>query len=359
MRKAITFSVFVLIISLTSLAQETEKTAQSIIQNTTISGEWFLGFNYNNKTEISSFNLKRGYFTIKTRLNDIISVRYTQDITNDSEGGDIGNVEMRLKYLYLMLELKNIEALRNTYFEFGMVHRPWLDFEQKLNAYRVQGKMFVDRYDITSSAGFGITYAGLLGGEIDKDYQNRVSKDYPGRLGSFSIGLYNGGGYHAFEINNNKVLEGRLTLRPLAESLPGLQLSYALSYGKANTESNKSDYRMNLFYLSTQSEYHKLLATYYRGKGSYGDDYIDDSGISFKNNGYSLFGEIFIPGSAISIFSRYDNFVSHQEFDEIQETIIGGITYRFLKNKVLFNFDQNKTGGTITKIYELALEIKF
>lgn len=91
----------------------------------------------------------------------MISVRYTQDITNDSDGGDIGNVEMRLKYLYLMLKLKKIEALQNTYFEFGMVHRPWLDFEQELNAYRVQGKMFVDRYDITSSAGFGITYRFL------------------------------------------------------------------------------------------------------------------------------------------------------------------------------------------------------
>ncbi len=359
MSKAITSSVLALIISLASIAQEAENTAQSIIQNTTISGEWFLGFSYNDKTEISSFNLKRGYFTIKTRLNDAISVRYTQDITNDSEGGDMGNVEMRLKYLYLMLKLKNIEALQNTYFEFGMVHRPWLDFEQKLNGYRVQGKMFVDRYDLTSSAGFGITYAGLLGGEIDEDYQNRVSKDYPGRLGSFSIGVYNGGGYHAFEKNNNKIVEGRLTLRPLPESFPGIQVSYSISYGKANTESNESNYQLNLFYLSTQSQYHKLLATYYRGEGSYGDDYIDDSGISFKNDGYSVFGEILFPESRISVFSRYDSFTSHQLIDEKQETVIAGLTYRFLNNKVLFNFDQNKSGDAVTKIYEIALEINF
>ena len=359
MRKGIISLVIALIISLSVKAQEPETSAQSIIQNTTISGQWFLGFNYNDKNEISSFNLKRGYFTIKTRLNDIISVRYTQDITNDSEGGDMGNVEMRLKYLYLMLELKNIEGLQNTYFEFGMVHRPWLDFEQKLNGYRVQGKMFVDRYDLTSSAGFGITYAGLLGGEIDKDYQNRVSKDYPGRLGSFSLGIYNGGGYHAFEKNNNKIVEGRLTLRPLPESFPGMQLSYSISYGKANTQSNNSDFRLNLFYLSTQSEYHKLLATYYKGRGGYGDDYIDDSGISFKNDGYSLFGEVLIPGSRISVFSRYDNFTSHQVVNKQEETIIAGLTYRFMKNKVLLNFDQNKSGDAVTRIYELALEINF
>jgi len=58
--------------------------------------------------------------------------------------------------------------------------------------------------------------------------------DYPGRYGSFSLGIYNGGGYHAKEKNQNKVLEGRLTLRPLPAALPGLQLSYFGLVGKGN-----------------------------------------------------------------------------------------------------------------------------
>jgi len=344
-------------ISVPAMAQDTP--AQSLISNTTISGQWFLGLSYNQGDDNSAFKLKRGYFTIKTRLNDVLSVRYTQDITTDKEGSDIGNVEMRLKYLYLKLELKTIESLRNTYFEFGMVHRPWLDFEQKLNGYRVQGKMFVDRYELTSSAGFGISYAGLLGGKIDQDYQDRVSKDYPGRLGSFALGIYNGGGYHALEKNNNKIFEGRLTLRPLPESFPGMQISYSLSYGKANTESNSSDYSLNLFYLSTQSQYHKLMGTYYTGSGSYDDDYIDESGVSYKNSGYSVFGEVFIPKTPLSVFSRYDEFTSHQLTDQTQQTVIAGITYSFLKNKVLLNFDQNKRGDITSRIYEIALEINF
>ena len=332
---------------------------KSLISNTTISGQWFLGLSYDDDREMSSFNLKRGYFTVKTKLNDVLSARYTQDITTDKEGGDMGNVEMRLKYLYLKLDLKNTEALKNTYFEFGMVHRPWLDFEQKLNGYRVQGKMFTDRYSLTTSADFGITYAGLLGGKIDKDYQNNVSKDYPGRLGSFSLGVYNGGGYHALEKNNNKVIEGRLTLRPMPEIMPGVQLSYSFSYGKTNTIWNNGDYRLNLLYLSSQSRYHKLLGTYYTGKGSYDDDYMDEEGFSYKNDGYSVFGEIFIPETRFSIFSRYDKFTSHEESDVIQNTFIAGITYRFLKNKVLLNYDQNKKNEQLVRIYELALEINF
>lgn len=359
MKKGNLLFIIVVLFSLSSMAQNTTGPVQSLAQNTTISGQWFVGLSYSDKTELSSFNLKRGYFTIKTRLNDVLSVRYTQDITTDKEGTDMGNIEMRLKYLYLKLDLKNIDALRNTYFEFGMVHRPWLDFEQKLNGYRVQGKMYADRYNLTSSAGFGVSYTGLLGGKIDKEYQSRVSNDYPGRLGSFAVGVYNGGGYHALEKNNNKIVEGRLTLRPLPESLPGMQISYSLSYGKANTEGNDSEYRMNLFYLSTQSEYHKLLATYYKGKGSYGDDYIDDSGISYKNDGFSLFGEIFIPLTPLSVFSRYDSFTTHQLADESQETFIAGAAYRFMKNKVLLNYDQNRRGEIITRIYELALEINF
>ena len=139
--KRTTLLLTLLFMFFTGRAQDQSANPNSIIRNSTISGEWFLGFGYNDGTEISQVNLKRGYLTVKSRLNDIFSVRYTQDITTDSEGGDIGNVEMRLKYLYLEIDLKRNELLRNTYFELGLVHRPWIDFEQKLTGYRVQGKI--------------------------------------------------------------------------------------------------------------------------------------------------------------------------------------------------------------------------
>ncbi|HUS86995.1 MAG TPA: hypothetical protein VMW76_07135 [Bacteroidales bacterium] len=340
-------------------AQNQTPAENSIIQNTAISGEWYLGFGYNDGTDINQFNLKRGYLTFKTKISDILSVRYTQDITTDTEGGDIGNVEMRLKYLYLKIDLKRNELLRNTYFEIGLVHRPWIDFEQKLTGYRVQGKMFLDRFDITTSADFGITYAGLLGGKISDQYQQKVSSDYPGRYGSFAIGVYNGGGYHALEKNNNKVIDGRFTLRPFPDAIPGVQISYAFAFGKSNVPGINADYRLNLFHLSTESRIHKLMIQYYRGTGGHDGDYLDLLGYSYKNDGFSAFGEFLIPDTKFSILGRFDRFNSHQDEKYIEDTYIGGIAYRFLENKVLLNYDQKKIGDQSVRLYEIALEINF
>lgn len=329
------------------------------LQNTSISGEWFLGYGYNDSTDLNSFRLKRGYFTIKTRLNDRISVRYTQDITTDLEGIDRGNIEVRLKYLLMKVNLDDILFFNNTYMEMGLVHRPWLDYEQKITGYRVQGRMYSDRYKLTSSADFGVTIAGLIGGEISEEFQERVSSYFPGRYGSFSLGVYNGGGYHAIEENNNKIIEGRLSLRPLPDHVPGIQFTYTFSSGKSNTVSNMADYRLNIFHLSSVSDKHKLMLQYYSGLGGHADDYTDPDGLSYHNNGYSFFAELMIPETKFSLFSRYDRLVSYQETDMKQNTFIAGLTYRFLDNKLVLNYDQNNIMGSYIRIYELALEINF
>lgn len=344
---------------LSPVMSQEEADQKPFIQNTSISGEWFLGYGYNDSTDLNSFRLKRGYFTIKTSLNDRISVRYTQDITTDLEGDDMGNIEMRLKYLLMKIDFDDILFLNNTCMEMGLVHRPWLEYEQNITGYRVQGKMFSDRYNLTSSADFGVTIAGLIGGEISEEFQERVSSYFPGRYGSFSFGIYNGGGYHALENNNNKVIEGRISLRPLPDHLPGMQFSYTFSYGKSNTPSNIADYRLNIFHIASVSDKHKLMLQYYRGLGGHADDYTDQDGLSYRNTGYSLFAELMIPETKFALFSRYDRLLSYQDTELEQTTVIAGLTYRFLNNKLVLNYDQNNIMGTYTRIYELALEINF
>ncbi len=358
MKKNLILLTSAIFIFIAGSAQD-QKGGVALLQSTSISGEWFLGFKYDDSEDISAFHLKRGYFTIKTELNDIFSVRYTQDITTDMEGSDMGNVEMKLKYLLLKAKLSNIDFLKNSYLEFGMVHRPWLEYEQNISGYRVQGKMFSDRYGLLSSADFGITFAGLLGGKINQEYQDDVSSYFPGRYGRFCFGIYNGGGYDALEANNNKIIEGRLSLRPLPDIVPGVQLSYAFSYGKSNTSMDNSLYRLNILHLSSISRHHKFMVQYYRGLGGHRDKYTDEEGLSYKNEGYSGFAELMIPGTPFAVFSRYDKFTSHQDTEIIQNTFIAGITYRFRRNKVLLNFDQNENMGVYTRIYELALEINF
>ncbi|HKL67302.1 MAG TPA: hypothetical protein VJ877_05370, partial [Bacteroidales bacterium] len=179
------------------------------------------------------------------------------------------------------------------------------------------------------------------------------------RYGSFCVGVYNGGGYHALEENNNKIVEGRLTIRPLPDHIPGVQCTYTFSYGKSNTSSNEAVYALNIFHIASTSKRHKLMLQYYKGKGGYNGDYINNEGASMANEGFSGFAELMIPGTNFSLFSRYDRLISHQEADLKKQTYIAGLTYRFLRNKILLNYDHSNSGGAIRNIYELALEINF
>ena len=340
-------------------AQNDTNSVKQIIRNTGISGNWFLAYTHQDYSEMSKFQLKRGYINIKKTINDRFLVRYTQDITIDKEGGDAGNVETRMKYLFIKMKVPKIKFITQSYFEVGLVHRPWLDYEQKINEFRVQGKMFIERHKIINSADFGISYIGLLGGEIDKDYQKKVSKAYPGKYGSFSFGVYNGGGYSAPENNQNKTLEGRLSLRPLPELLPGVQLSYAYAYGKANTVEDNADFKMNIVALSTESQYHTFYAQYYFGEGGYKNNFVTEDGISYQNNAYSVFGEFKIPKTSFSVFSRYDYFESDRPDFNFNTILGGGLAYRFLRNKVVLHYEAADYHTHQTKTFELALEISF
>jgi hypothetical protein len=332
----------------------------SLKNSTTISGQYFMGYYYDTDSRIQNFTLRRGYFGLKTDLNKTFSIRYTQDITLDKEGGDAGNVEIRLKYLYLKAKLDIIPFMKDSYLEFGMVHRPWLELEQHINQFRVQGKMFVERYDIIGSADFGLTMIGLFGGKIDKGYRDRVNSKEAGRYGSYAIGVFNGGGYHAIEQNSNKTIESRITLRPFPGFMPGLQFSHGFAYGLGNIAVEPiPDFIMNVFMVSSESIYHKATAQYYMGKGNDAGDYVDDSGNALNNQGYSFFGEFYIPKTDFSVFGRYDYFSQDDEIQTEINTIITGVAYRFLKNKVLLDWQRSKYPAETVDYFELALEIGF
>ena len=281
------------------------------------------------------------------KFSDNFSGRITQDISVDQEGDGRGDVEIRLKYGYLRFKADDFFVFTKPYVEFGLVHRPWLDFEQKVNRYRVQGSMFLDRNDILSSADYGITVTTLFGGEVNSEFQKNVSKEYPGKYGSMTFGIYNGGGYHAIEENQNKIFEGRVSIRPLPEIVTGLQLSYVKLFGKGNLESSP-DFNMDLGAVSFENSFLTLLATYMVGVGDQsGELYEKLNGNLLTNQnvdtkGYSVFGEFKIDALSTSIFGRYDHFnyeKSSWDFGNTEKRTIVGIAYHFLgKNKILIEF---------------------
>src|SRR4030042_3636873 len=241
---------------------------------------WYLSYqngetgDTDNGTGYSQFSIKRGYFRVTKEFLPWFAAHMTFDVTtvkDPEEAGDEannldGSIAVRIKYAYGKFNLPDFAFFTKPYFEVGVVHMPWLDFEEHVNWYRCQDTMFMERNSLFNSADLGVTFVSLFGGEMPKEYQEKVSSYYPGRYGSMSVGIYNGAGYHASEKNQNKPMEARLTIRPLPDIVPGLQMSYFGIWGNGNTD-EKPDWNVNTGFASFEHEYVVLTGHYYWGEG--------------------------------------------------------------------------------------------
>lgn len=336
-----------------------------VFNDITFSGQWFLSYQSGRINDVADneFLLKRGYITFQKRFNKNLSARITQDVVVDREGDGEGDIEIRLKYGFLRYQFDGGRLFYKPYIEFGLVSRPWIDFEQSINRYRVQGTMFLERTGILSSADYGISFVSLLGGELDEEYQKNVSKSFPGKYGSLAIGIYNGGGYHAIEKNENKMIDGRLSLRPLPEKIPGLQLSILGSYGKGNAGTSP-DYNTIATSVSFQNKNLALTGTYYTGTGFEDGGRLNVMGKPPYNTGYSFFADLNVPNTDFSLIARYDYFNS--ELDAINTTskrFIVGIAYYFFEDsKIIIDYDRIKRNNSTYRdnyIFEIAVEFRY
>lgn len=361
--KIICVTVFVCLFIQFNTAQE----KNSLTSGITMSGDWFIA-NRNLKKSggdwENAFVLKRSYFTLKKKINHIFSVRYTQDITLDKEGNDRGNVETRMKYMYLKIKPTWKSFFTGTYIELGMVHRPWLTYEQKVNPYRVQGNMAVERNRLYNSAGFGIFVGGNIGAKMDKKHLKDTHKSMKGKWASFGIGLYNGGGYSKFEENLNKVVEGMINFRPFANTIPQIQLTHAFNIGEGNTP-EKPAFQQFLFHGGYIGKKINISGQYHFGKGDFAGKIVstDDATKALKNYGASIFGEYNF-SNAISLFARYDQFKIKDDLHSKKQREIAGIKYTMYKGISLLltgenDINDNDIKQTTDIIVDLSLQISF
>jgi len=331
-----------------------------------ISGVYFLSYQdgVENDDSYSEFAVRRAYLTARKSILPYLGARITFDAHQDAEG----DMEVRLKYAYANFHIPDFAQLTKQRIEFGIVHGPWHDFEQHVNYYRMREKMFIERSGVMNSADFGATYAAYLGGEMDDDYKNRVNKKYAGRYGSLALGVYNGGGYHAVEENLNKVFEGRLTLRPLADMLPGLQLSGFTVYGEGNvagTDEQIPDFNVILGMVSYEHALGTFTAQYMSGEGNQKGSYtiLSDPTRATSYEGYSLFGELKYGQHWRSIagFDMFDpNVDAH--YDDYTR-LYAGVGYDFgSRNILLFDYDivdYNRAGTDNDNRFQLTMQVHF
>jgi len=312
----------------------------------------------------SQFAIKRGYFRVTKELLPWFDAHMTFDVTtvkDPEEAGDPannfdGSIAVRIKYAYGKFKLPDFAFFTKPFFEVGVVHMPWLDFEEHVNWYRCQDTMFMERNSLFNSADLGVTFVSLFGGEMPKEYQEKVSSYYPGRYGSMAVGIYNGAGYHASEKNQNKPIEARLTVRPLPDIVPGLQLSYFGIWGKGNTDT-KPTWTVNNGFASFEHQYVVLTGQYYWGEGR------QNGGDENEKDGYSIFAEA-KPHKKFSIIGRYDKFDPNTDSDDDENTryIIGAAYHidKQHKNMVVLDYDHvdyEQKGKTDDKRIQLTLQV--
>jgi hypothetical protein len=293
-----------------------------------------------NSSSFNDFRVTRGYLTVQKEILPWMHARATIDVHQD-ETGDYKN---RLKYFYAELRPPDLGLLTDMKSEIGLGHIPWLDFEEHVNPYRCQGTMAIERAGIFNSSDKGVSLRGYFGGKLEDAEEKTGSHYYDSRYGSWHLGVYDGSGYHASEDNNNKAVEGRLTLRPLPDVIPGLQLSYFGIYGEGNQEASNGDYpdyQVNLGMVSYEHPWVILTGQYFQTEGNAKGNWVDAEGDALKTEGYSFFGNLKLPvlDRKLSLFARYDYFDQDKD-DAIGEDtdynmFLGGLAWDVYKHNLL------------------------
>jgi hypothetical protein len=316
----------------------------------------------------SQFFIHRAYLTTRVDILPRLSGRLTFDTSQDMEGDGQGDMEVRLKYAYAEYAFGDWGPVRGARLEAGIVHMVWLAFEEHINRYRMRGPMFLERSGIFNSADFGATLNGGFGPELPAEYRNTVSSAYASRYGSFAVGVYNGTGYHGDERNRDKVVQGRLSLRPLPAVIPGLQLSGLAIVGKGNRSAATGgipDWRTYDLFLSYQHRHGTLAAQYMWGEGNQRGTWVEplDPGAATDHSGYSFFGEGRL-GPHWRLIGGLDRVDRVQGgVDRSFWRVHGGFGYDLgRENVLLFDVDHREWDAPVLRPgtrYRLVFQVKF
>lgn len=168
-----------------------------------------------NRGGYNAFDVTRGYINITADVARHVRFRLTPDVKRATDGALGGSLAFRVKYAFV--EFDDLLGDKS-WLRVGAHQTPWLDFEESINRYRVQGQMFAEREGLVpGSSDFGLGFLTLL----------------PGGYGEINAGVYNGEGYTKAEANKFKSVQGRATIRPFPKSpmAKGLRLSVFYDLG--------------------------------------------------------------------------------------------------------------------------------
>jgi hypothetical protein len=244
--------------------------------------QWVYQLKDTASTKQNNFDITRGYVNVIGRFSNGVYTRVTADIFSATAAGNAtGSYSYRLKYLYAAWTPEHSPLT----YRFGMTQTPWLDWEEALWDYRMQGTMAMDRNGYLTASDIGFAVDG-------KWNSDRVN---------FSADVVNGEGYHAGFGDGRKDFQGRLSVRVMdtddSSRVGGLRVTAYLGAGKPNGGGTRNRF---LGMVSYRSKQYTLAAEAAGTRDS-------TTGVAVKDGHvYSVFGVYHVPRSGVAVIARVD-----------------------------------------------------
>ena len=281
----------------------------------------------------STFDMTRAYVNVLGRFSNGITTRLTTDVLPNGVGG---NYVIRLKYAFAAWTPTGSSLT----YKLGMIHTPWVDFEETLWDYRMQGTIAVDRNPLggpstmtSSDIGFGVD--GHWNGE-------KVNAQFA---------LVNGEGYSLGTGDFRKDFEARVSyrLQPTNDNsrVGGLRLSGYVGVGKVTgSGADRNRYLGMLSYRTTQ----------YTVAG----EYVSVKNAALTGSIISAFGVYHLTNSKVALIGRVDVVDPDKNIAGNNTTrIIGGASYQLSPNvRMLADIDRVKASGG-TAINQFLIQAQF
>lgn len=290
----------------------------------------------------NNFDVSRAYVNVQTKSANL-ATRITTDV--DGRAAAAGQLSIRLKYAFVAW---TPDSSHLTY-KLGLIHTPWVDWEENLWDYRMQGTTAADRNKVIGSSDFG---AGIDGSWHFDDVNAQV-------------GYYNGEGYNAAPGDPGKDIEARVSVRlaksDLGTKSSGLRLSGYAQFGKLNGGGDRQRFIAMLSY--------KTKAITLGAQIEMGQDSINSVLTKAKSQIISVYGVYNFPNSKASLIARLDTYdpntdststaINATGFNK-QTRIIAGVAYNVAPNfRILADVDLNSLDGTVNNTFDKTAKMFF
>jgi hypothetical protein len=277
----------------------------------------------------NAFSIGRAAFSVGGRLTRLLSFQITPDVVHDTDTASSldGSYVLRLRHAYLDLGLDGKFGHGTTsWVRLGVQPTPLVEYEEQIYRYRFQGTVFVERVGALVSADAGASFYTTL----------------PHGYGDVHVGVFNGEGYATSEVNNQKALQVRGTVRPF----PGRMVLRGLrATGFYDTDHYVADAPRTRAVVSATFEHRRFNA---------GVDYLRQSDQPLPDDplasrrGWSAWVTPFFmkKGHGLEGLLRYDAYRRDVTVDQTRRRVIAGVAYWFSRDAdtgaaaLLFDLEQ-------------------